>query len=203
MTDAPPSSLDNFIAVSECLTGVVGLDAGLAADYFDRLRAHPRLGSGLGMLVARYVELVDPVAGRSDGSRSAAPATPEAMDEAAGAQLMADPALAPLASQLIYLWYAGAFFEDDPAMPGRSAWDYGGNPEHYGRGLMWSVIRAHAPMTPWPAAPDSPTDAPDAALPDPYWIREPDFGTPVTVPPRWFELEGTSSSGRHADREPR
>jgi hypothetical protein len=51
------------------------------------------------------------------------------------------------AKQLIYLWYVSAFFlprEDDPA---KKAWIYG-TAEQYRRALLWSVIEAHAPMTP-------------------------------------------------------
>jgi hypothetical protein len=201
MTDGLLPPLNDFIAVSVCLTGVVSLDADLAEEYLERVHRHPQLGPSLGALVARYQEFVGRPERPADGSQSADRAQPAEIEEAAGAQLMADPELGPLASQLIYLWYAGAFFEADLEVPGRSAWDYGANPEHYGRGLMWSVIRAHAPMTPWPDTPDASRVTPDAANLEPYWTQEPDVTAPVTVPPRWFAVESDASSDGHARRE--
>ena len=74
----------------------------------------------------------------------------------------------------------GGFFEVDPTDPRRQrgAWNYGTTPDHYGQGLMWAIVRGHAPMTP------GTIQAHDPAAP--YWAAPPDLTAPVTVPPRWF-----------------
>jgi hypothetical protein len=52
------------------------------------------------------------------------------------------------AKQLIYLWYVSAFYLVIPnSNPPTKAWLYGTR-EQYRRALLWSIIQAHAPMTP-------------------------------------------------------
>jgi hypothetical protein len=185
MTDNAQRTRADFIALSEWLTGVVGLDPGLASEYLDRFRAHPTYGGMLQPLIARYNNTVTPVLQRAGGDDQVTWEQVMAQVEGMiGEQLMDDPDLGPVAQQLIYLWYVGAFFEVDPTDRRRGFWSYGTNPEHYGRGLMWAVIRAHAPMTPGSSSDHQPSDG--AAGEGPYWTRRPDVTSPVVVPPRWF-----------------
>jgi len=198
---------DDFIEVSECLTGVPDLDPSLAAEYLERFRAHPTFGGVLPSLITRYNAIVSPLreapAGADGLSWTALMAKAE---PAVGAQIMGDMLLGGVARQLIFLWYVGAFFETDPNHPHRGIWDYGKNPDHdgrgsehdgrgpdhygpgpdhYGRGLMWAIIRAHAPMTPATG-----TTGDGAAPQDgvPYWTLKPDLSAPVRVPPPWFHV---------------
>jgi hypothetical protein len=75
--------------------------------------------------------------------------------------LSSDPKIRAAAQQLIYIWYVSAFYipvpdpnatslppplEDNPNDTRKRIWFYG-TPEQYGRGLLWAVIQAHAPMT--------------------------------------------------------
>jgi hypothetical protein len=132
--------LKSFIGLSEALTGVVPLDRHLAGQYMQRYALHPRLSATLKKLI--------------DGYQAIAPDDARPNDAAIKQRFMPDPPLNDEskefnegAKQLIYLWYVSAFFlprEDDPT---KKAWIYG-TPEQYRSALLWSVIQAHAPMTP-------------------------------------------------------
>jgi len=173
VTDDLFCTLDDFIALSECLTGVAGLDPDLALQYLGRFRDHPIFGRALPGLCRELGRIVEEATGEA------------ALEETVGARIMDEPELGPAAQQLIYLWYVGAFFELDPADPRRGAWSYGTDPDHYGRGLMWAVIRAHAPMTPGVAEGQQP-GPPDHGR-GPYWTTPPNLDAPVAVPPAWFD----------------
>ena len=61
-------------------------------------------------------------------------------------KIMQDRTVGPAAEQLIYLWYVSAFFLPiDHAAASRN-WLYG-SPEQYQKSLLYTVVRAHAPMT--------------------------------------------------------
>jgi D-sorbitol dehydrogenase-like protein len=129
--DAP--ILDTFVRLSEALTGVSPLDQNLAYQYLERFATHPQLTSLLPQLIKAY--------------RDIAPARSRPTEADVGVRIMQEPTLRGGAEQVIYLWYVSAFFlprQDDPT---KTVWVYG-SPEQYERGLLWSVIRAHAPMTP-------------------------------------------------------
>jgi diadenosine tetraphosphatase ApaH/serine/threonine PP2A family protein phosphatase len=132
--------LKNFVGLSEALTGVTPLDRYLAGEFMQRFALHRQLSPTLKKLIDAYKSI-------ATGS------TPP--DEAAIKKLfwpdppMSDEAkvLNGGAKQVIYLWYVSAFFlprEDDAT---KMVWIYG-SAEQYKRALLWSVIRAHAPMTP-------------------------------------------------------
>ena len=124
--------LATFMSLSEALTGVSPLDQHLGRAYMNRFATHPQLSPSLPPLVAAFREL-------SPGGHSPQPA-------AIAKAIFGNANLKPAAEQLIYLWYVSAFFLPLPDAPKTSVWQYG-SPEDYGRGLLWSVIRAHAPMT--------------------------------------------------------
>jgi hypothetical protein len=125
--------LDTFVRLSEALTGVSPLERHLANEYLERFATHPQLTSVLPQLIKAY--------------RDIAPGGKRPTEADIDRGIMQDSTLREGAEQLIFLWYVSAFFlprQDDPT---KRVWIYG-SPEHYERGLLWSVIRAHAPMTP-------------------------------------------------------
>jgi hypothetical protein len=131
--------LKNFVRLSEALTGVAPLDRNLAGEYMQRFATHPKLSATLKKLIEAY--------------QSIAPGDTRPDEAAVKGKFWPDPPMSDEqkqlndgAKQVIYLWYVSAFFlprDDDPT---KKAWVYG-SPEQYKRGLLWSVIRAHAPMT--------------------------------------------------------
>jgi hypothetical protein len=147
--DLDQAYLDSFVQVSESLTGVAPLDRHLANQYMERYATNRQLSTNLDLLVQAYRKL------------SSTPRPSEA-DVKQQILLSQDPKVRAAAQQLIYLWYVSAFYipkpdanvgappppplEDDPSDTRKRIWMYG-TPEQYGRGLLWSVIRAHAPMT--------------------------------------------------------
>lgn len=124
--------LRDFIRLSEALTGVAPLDKHLASEYLERFATHPDLTSLLPQLIQAYREI--------------APGETKVVKAEIDRRLFQDAALRPAAEQIIYLWYVSAFFLPRSDDPKTKIWVYG-SPEHYERGLLWNVIRAHAPMT--------------------------------------------------------
>jgi hypothetical protein len=125
--------LGNFVKLSETLTGVSPLDRQLANRYLKRFTSHPQLTSVLPELIKAYREI--------------APGNAPPTDADVDRRIMQDPKLRVGAEQVIYLWYVSAFFLPRADDPTKSVWIYG-SPEAYQQALLWSVIRAHAPMTP-------------------------------------------------------
>lgn len=136
--------LDDFIALSAVLIGEPNPDRGLARKYLDRLLAAPVAGEP----VSKRVEvLLDTFRAIRDGGGD--------LEEGVRQRIVNDDALAPLARQIIFLWYTSAFLvrsvTPDAAVnletgrPDTSTTLQFGSPEQYFRGLMWSVIRAHPP----------------------------------------------------------
>ena len=148
--------LESFISISESLTGVNRLDQYLANEYMERYATHPQLSKNLDLLIKAWRNLT--VTPTEDHIKQNIMASPDAVVRAG-------------AKQLMYLWYISAFYiplditlgpkpplRDDPADTRKKVWVYG-TPEQYERGLIWSVIHAHAPMTP--------------GGPRRYWANEP------------------------------
>jgi hypothetical protein len=140
--------LSTFIDLSETLTGVAPLPRHLANQYMERYALHPQLSKNLDILIQAYRKI---------------PAGKRPTEDDIKQYIMADPTVRAGAKQLIYLWYISAFYipldpgldlndippplKDDGTDTRKRAWVYG-TPEQYGRGLAWSELRAHAPMTP-------------------------------------------------------
>ncbi len=148
--------LEDFIALSEALTGVRPLDRTLANEYLGRFLTNQDVGGLLPRLISVHSDIV------RQG------ADPNAVNAAIAARIMGDDALRPAAQQLIYLWYVSAFFKKDATDPVKGSWQYG-PAHHYERALVWSVIRSHAPMTRggpfgyWSQAPAEQSAVPAAA----------------------------------------
>ena len=133
--------LPAFIELSETLTGASNLDRHLASQYIERIAAHPQLTKALPLLIKAYQ-------GITPGSRPSHDDVQRVImndKDASGAETP----VALAAKQVIYVWYVSAFFlpRSDSERPPVRVWFYG-TPEQYSRALLWSVIQAHAPMTP-------------------------------------------------------
>ncbi len=142
--------LDSFVALSKTLTGVAPLDPHVANQYLDRYAKNKQLTTNLDLMIQAYRTV---------------PANPRPSEADVTQHIVRspDPKVRAAAQQLIYLWYVSAFYipipnptpsaplppplEDDPNDTRKRVWMYG-TPEQYDRALLWSVIRAHAPMTP-------------------------------------------------------
>lgn len=129
----PEELLDDFMSLSERLTGIEPLDGRIGAQYLHRYARNPELTKLLPPLVNAYrditrLQAADPVS-------------------AIKRNILQQPtALGPAAEQLIYLWYVSAFFLPVDHSVKSRIWLYG-TVEQYHYALLWSVIDAHAPMT--------------------------------------------------------
>jgi len=140
--------LESFVGLSEALTGVGPLDRHLANQYMERYSTDRQLTSNLDLMIQAYRKI-------------AGTPKPSEADVKQQILLSSDPKIRAAAQQLIYIWYVSAFYipipdpnatslppplEDNPNDTRKRIWFYG-TPEQYGRGLLWSVVQAHAPMT--------------------------------------------------------
>ena len=136
--------LEDFTALSSVLIGERNLDGELARKYLDRLLAAPVVGDAMGQRVEALLNTFREI---RDGGGD--------IEEGVRERIVNDDALAPLARQIIYLWYTSAFLVRVTKKPEATNFETGkpdsnttlqfGSPEQYFRGLMWSVIRAHPP----------------------------------------------------------
>jgi hypothetical protein len=134
----PPSvvadiQLDEFIELSQYLTGESKLDAEMGADYLQVLASHSEFAALIPRLMTKYRQI------RKQHD----------VEAAIKSEIMADAILRIPAEQIIYLWYLAALYVSNPLDPTNSAtgiWQYNA-PQHYKDGLVWSVLRAHAPMS--------------------------------------------------------
>jgi hypothetical protein len=111
----------SFLDLSVALTGDSDLNAGLVEDHLRRL-ATMQPPTDLASLAAAW---------------SAIAALPEPQRPALiASQIMAVPALAAIAKQIILLWYVGDPVPDLAA--GRTSAQYFG-------GILWRIARAHPP----------------------------------------------------------
>lgn len=147
--------LGSFVELSERLTGVAPLDRQLANEYMERFATNRQLTTNLDLMIQAYRNIRDYQRRSESDVKQQILLSPEKKVRAA-------------AQQLIFLWYVSAFYIPipDPSSAApledgdtrKKVWIYG-TPEQYGRAILWSVIRAHAPMTPggpanyWASAP--------------------------------------------------
>ncbi len=127
-----PISLQEFINLSQVLTGFDQLEPDLAAQYLQRCADNPEVSGQLKNLVQTLSSLKGSRRDLENGFRD---------------KMVAEGVNSPFFSaseQVIYLWYVGAFFKKGPT--GARYWDYG-LPQHYFRGKVWSVIGVKPPMT--------------------------------------------------------
>jgi hypothetical protein len=132
--------LKSFVGLSEALTGIAPLDRNLAGEFMERFATNRTLSATLKKLIDAYRSIA-PGDARPDEASIKQRFMPDQPTSDEDKQLNAG------AKQLIYLWYVSAFFlprEDDPT---KKVWVYG-TAEQYRSALLWSVIQAHAPMTP-------------------------------------------------------
>lgn len=135
-----PVSIEDFTRVSEALTGISSLDRDIAGAYLDRWSTDCPLGNSpderaqpLKALVDTYKQIV------AQGGD---------VRGAISSQIMAKGSPLKLAAeQLIYIWYAAAFFDEAEMNAKQPAWRYDDDIDHYAGGLVWSLIGVTAPMT--------------------------------------------------------
>jgi hypothetical protein len=115
-----------FIQLSERLTGIAPLPAGLASDYLARLEGMKLQGS------------MDEMLGRFSGLLESG----EVTDDALSRDILEVPELRTAAQQVIVLWYSSALMEKvDDEQPVLVF----GRPEHHFQAALWSAIGAHPP----------------------------------------------------------
>lgn len=129
--------LADFLKLSEALTGAKPLSPQLGTQYLERYARHPELTGLLPKLVDAY---------RNVAGKPGTPGYGADIDQKIDQAIMQDKTLRPGAEQLIYLWYVSAFLLPLGGEPAKRIWIYGSR-EQYERGLLWSVVHAHAPMT--------------------------------------------------------
>jgi hypothetical protein len=113
-----------FVELSAALTGEARLDTKIAAELESRIGKHYK--PELDELLASFLAIPSSVP-----------------PEERARQALADSELRhKLAREIIRVWYTGQF--QTPA----NTQDPPGQPEHYSHGLLWKVIRAHAPGFP-------------------------------------------------------
>jgi hypothetical protein len=113
-------SLNQFVRLSEALTGEAPLDEALAGEYLQRLNDAPE-AKALPTLVAEFEQLV---AAGGD------------VDGAAKERILGNDDLRALAVVIVLLWYLGEIHGSE---------SIGGHPEHWFRGLFWKIVHAHPP----------------------------------------------------------
>ena len=116
----PSPEIDQFLTLSQILTGESSLDQGLAAQYLQRLK--DKYSGPMQNILTAFSKI--------------------AADERAvfevKRRIVGDSSLQPLAQQIINIWYTSEFVSPD----GKSN---AGTQDQYYHGLLWKVILAHAP----------------------------------------------------------
>ena len=146
LPDLDEVQVTDFISVSEALTGQRPLRRRLAAQYLERFARMPDYYPKLKRLLEVHKQY------------AAGGGTPDDIAEQIMANKESDADdIRAAAEQVIYLWYVSAFFlpalkEQPPhsgqlARTGPQIWIYGKS-EQYEQGLLWKVVKAHAPMMP-------------------------------------------------------
>jgi hypothetical protein len=115
-----------FLQLSERLTGVAPLPAGLISDYLARLD-ELGLQGGVDDMLGRFAGLLQ---------------SGEPTDAALSRDILEVPELRTAAQQVIVLWYSSALMEKiDDARPALLF----GRPEHHFQAALWTAIGAHPP----------------------------------------------------------
>ena len=127
-----PSELDNFIALSQVLTGEKRLNKALAADYLQRLKAQNP---------TQMQKILDEFSGISSDPYLVFEVKRRIVEtKQAGKQ-----DLPAMAQQIIRIWYTSEFFplgpDGNPVLTNPAS----GTQQQYYSGLIWNVIQAHAP----------------------------------------------------------
>lgn len=117
--------IEDFIILSEILTGEDALDYVLAGQYFERLQKEDAAKTDLISVMERFSQI------------RAAGGTPEEIVEAVEKQIVTNAALKTIAGRIIFLWYTGAIKNGDESKYGSA--------EQFFSGLFWEVVRAHPP----------------------------------------------------------
>src|SRR5207245_7392606 len=129
MCMAPRTEADLFLQLSEVLAGVENLDSSLGSQYLARLKEqYPKEVSDLLGAFSRIVSAPDPD-------------THKFLVSDVKSQIVENAKLAPIAQQVIIVWYTAQFAGPDGKL-------LGGTQEQFYAGLLWSVIHAHAPTHP-------------------------------------------------------
>jgi hypothetical protein len=127
-------ALDEFMRLSEDLTGVAPLDRALGEAYLQRCVAD---------LPPHAIEVLIRVHADIHAGN------PRDLSAEIESRIMDHELLKLVAEQVIYLWYVGAFASIlGPTSPGTlppTSWKYG-NPEHYRLALVWGLVHTQAPM---------------------------------------------------------
>lgn len=121
MTTPDAAALQTFHMLSRELTGVGELDEAMGAELFSRLASAP-VGAALPSLLDEFRAIL---AGGGD------------VQTEIGRRIIANETLAPVAQQIILLWYTSAFLIENK-------WQFG-TPRQYFSSLMWPIIGAHPP----------------------------------------------------------
>jgi hypothetical protein len=116
--------LDDFMALSRILTGAQALDAGVGAQYLERLNSSP-FQPALATILHRFRNI---------------PPGPRTADQVKK-RIVSDDELRPTVCQIILLWYTSAMRDSESAS---LALRYG-TQEAYFSGLVWTIIGAHPP----------------------------------------------------------
>ena len=116
----PSPELDQFLALSQILTGEFKLNQGLATGYLQRLK--DKYPTQMQNILTAFGKIA---------------ADEHAIFEVKR-RIVGDSNLQPLAQQIIHIWYTAEFVGPD----GKAA---GGTQDQYYHGLLWDAILAHAP----------------------------------------------------------
>jgi hypothetical protein len=114
--------IEDFIILSEILTGEDKLDFVLARQYFERLQKTETTANDFQAVMEHFHQI------------RATSATPEEVIKAVGEQIVAGgEAFKKAAGQIIYLWYTGAVKD--------AATTKYGSADQYFSGLFWKIVR--------------------------------------------------------------
>lgn len=132
----PATESDQFLALSQILTGERQLDPALAAQYLQRLK--DKYSSQMQAILTAFGKI----------------ATNDNAVFEVKRRIVGDSNLLPLVQQIIGVWYTAEFVGPDGKV------NAGTQQQYYG-GLVWKVILAHAPTDShqdygyWAESPDS------------------------------------------------
>jgi hypothetical protein len=121
------SMLEDFLALSRILTGVIDLNAEIGRQYLERLE-----GSGLAPQVQSILKVF---AGLTKDATLA---------KQVKAQIVWADALRPTVAQIVLLWYTSSLQDLTAPAAGPLVMQFG-TQEEYFSGLAWKIMGAHVP----------------------------------------------------------